>query len=122
MDEKITRKELWRMLNTTNSGLMAHVIDDILELHGDSDEEVNAYLNDVYQHGGISGAITSLIYHKDCSEFVKEHLEEVLEIYNDSKEFLDPKEEVNADYLAWMAYSYICSLILDGEPVEDFHM
>ena len=118
----VTRKELWRMLNTTDSGLMAHVIDDILELHGDSDEEVNAYLNDVYQHGGISGAITSLIYHKDCSEFVKEHLEEVLEIYNDAKEFLDPKEEVNADYLAWLSYETIVNIILSEEPEHDFNM
>ena len=118
----VTKKELWRMLNTTDSGLMAHVIEDILELHGDSDEEVNAYLDNVYTYGGISGAITSLIYHKDCSEFVKEHLEEVLEIYNDAKEFIDPKEEINADYLAWMAYQTCIYIILSEQPVADFHM
>lgn len=119
----VTRKELWRMLNTTDSGLMAHVIDDILELHGDSDEEVNAYLNDVYKHGGVSGAITSLIYHKDCEEFVKTHLTEILDIYNETREFSSGiPEELTVDYLAWLSYETIVNIILSGEPVEDFHM
>lgn len=116
-----TRQELWRVLHTTESGLMAHVIDDILEQHGDSDEQVQGYLQNVYEHGGVSGAITSLIYHKDCEEFTKRHLTEILDIYNETREFIDPKEEINANYLAWMAYEYICAIILDGTPIEDFH-
>lgn len=118
----VTRKELWRVLHTTESELMKDVIDDILELHGDTDEEVQSYLNNVYKYGGQSGAITSLIYHKDCEEFTKRHLSEILDIYNETREFIDPKEEINADKLAWMAYEYICAIILDGTPIEDFHM
>lgn len=122
MDEKITRKDLWRMLNNTDSGLMAHVLEDVLELHGDTDEEVNDYLQDVYRYGCSSG-ITSLTYHKDCEEFVKTHLTEILDIYNETREFSSGiPEELTVDYLAWMAYEYIVNMILTGEPVEDFHM
>ena len=117
----VTKKTLWRMLRNTESGLMVHVIEDILDICS-TDEEVQSYLQKVYENGGQSGAITSLIYHHECEEFVKQHLTEVLDIYNEAKEFLDPKEEVNCDYLAWMAYETIVNIILSGEPVEDFHM
>lgn len=118
----VTKKDLWRMLHTTESGLMVHVIEDILDQHGDSDEEVQGYLQNVYQHGGVSGAITSLIYHKDCEEFTKQHLSEILDIYNEAKEFLDPKEEVTVDTLAWLGYQTIVNILLSEEPINDFNM
>lgn len=118
----VTRKDLWRMYNNTSSDLFKWVVDDILELHGDTDEEVQNYLLNVYKNGGQSGAITSLIYHKDCRKFVTEHIDEVLEIYNETIEFYDPKEELSVDFLAWESYQYVCAIILDGTPVEDFHM
>lgn len=118
----VTKKDLWRMLRNTESGLMAHVIEDILDQHGDSDLEVQNYLQNVYEHGGVSGAITSLIYHKDCEEFTKQHLSEILDIYNEAKEFLDPKEEVHVDTLAWLGYETMVNIILSEEPLNDFNM
>lgn len=118
----VTRKELWRMLNTTDSGLMAHVLEDVLELHGDTDEEVNDYLQDVYRYGGQSGVITSLIYHKDCEEFTKQHLSEILSIYNELLACGIAPKEVTVDTLAWLGYESMVNIILSGEPVEDFHM
>lgn len=117
----VTKKELWRMLNTTDSGLMAHVIEDILDKCS-TDEEVNDYLNTIYQHGGISGAITSLIYHKDCEEFTKQHLSEILSIYNELLACGIAPKEVTVDTLAWLGYESMVNIILSGEPVEDFHM
>lgn len=118
----VTKKDLWRMLRNTESGLMAHVLDDILEHHGDTDEEVQSYLMNVYKHGGQSGAITSLIYHDDCKEFVKTHLSEILGIYNEAKVYLDPKEEVHVDTLAWLGYETMVNIILSEEPISDFNM
>lgn len=117
-----TKKDLWRMLRNTESGLMVHVIEDILNICS-TDEEVQSYLQKVYENGGQSGAITSLIYHHECEEFVKQHLTEVLDIYNEAKEFLDPKEEINVDKLAWMAYyETVVNIILGEENIQDFHM
>lgn len=116
----VTRKDLWRAYNTTESDLFKWVIDDILELHGDSDEEVQDYLNDIYQHGCQSGICNSLIYTSDCRKFVTEHIDEVLEVYNETIEYCDPKEELSVDYLAWLSYEYVVNCILSEEPVEDF--
>lgn len=116
-----TKVDLWRMRQQTSSDLFRWVIDDILEKCS-TDEQVQNYLQNVYQHGGQSGSIPSLIYYDECEEFVKQHLTEILDIYNEAKEFLDPKEEINADKLAWMAYYETVVNIILGEPVEDFHM
>lgn len=117
----VTKKDLWRMLTNTESGLMTYVIEDILEKCS-TDEQVQNYLQNVYQHGGQSGSIPSLIYYDECEEFVKQHLSEVLDIYNEAKEFLDPKEEVTVHTLAWLGYYETIITIILGEPVEDFHM
>lgn len=119
---EVTREDLVRMFNNSESALFRYVIDDILELHSDSDEEVNTYLNEVVTYGASTGIVTSLIYTSDCRKFVTDHIDEVLEIYNETKEFLDPKEELSVDRIAWLVYEYICSLILSGEPVSDFNM
>lgn len=118
----VTRKELWRVLHTTESELMKDVIDDILELHGDTDEEVQSYLNDVYKYGGQSGAITSLIYHKDCEEFTKRHLSEILDIYNELLDCGVTPKELSVDYLAWLGYTAMVNILLSEEPAYDFHM
>lgn len=117
----VTKKDLWQVRNNTESGLMAHVIDDILD-KCDTDEEVQNYLLNVYRYGGINSAIPNLIYYDECEEFVKTHLSEILDIYNDAKVYLDPKEPVHIDDLAWLGYETMVNIILSGEPVEDFHM
>lgn len=115
-----TKKELWQLRNNTTSKLFRDVIDDILELHGDSDEEINSYLNDIYQHGCASGICNSLIYTSDCRKFVTENIDDCLEVYNETIEYCDPKEELTVDRLAWLSYEYVVNCILSEEPVEDF--
>ena len=116
-----TKKDLWRMLNNTDSGLMAHVLEDILDKCS-TDEEVNAYLNQVYTYGGVNSGIPDLIYYDECEEFLKTHLSEILDIYNEAKVYLDPKEEVHVDTLAWLGYETMVNIILSEQPVEDFYM
>lgn len=118
---EVTREDLVRMSNNSGSDVFRWVIDDILELHSDSDEEVNTYLNEIVTYGASTGIVTSLIYTSDCRKFVTDHIDEVLEIYNETKEFIT-EDELSVDRLAWMSYEYICSLILSGEPVSDFNM
>lgn len=116
----VTKKDLWRMLRNTESGLMAYVIEDVLD-KCDTDEEVQNYLMNVYKHGGINSAIPNLIYYDECKEFVKEHLSEILDIYNETLEFNNNKE-LSVDYLAWLGYETIVNIILSEEPIDDFNM
>lgn len=117
----VTRKDLWRMWSNTDSVLMADVIEDVFD-KCDTDEDVQNYLMNVYKHGGINSAIPSLIYYDECEEFVKEHLTEILDIYNEAKVYLDPKEEVHVDTLAWLGYETMVNIILSEQPINDYHM
>lgn len=115
-----TKKDLWRMYTNNESDLFREVVMDVLDNCEDID--IDTYLQQVVTYGGVNAAIPSLIYHTETEVFVKRHLTEILDIYNETREFIDPKEEINADKLAWMAYEYICAIILDGTPIEDYHM
>lgn len=117
----VTKKDLCRMLSNTDSGLMADVIEDVLD-KCDTDEDVQNYLMNVYKHGGINSGIPNLIYYDDCEEFLKTHLNEILDIYNEAKVYLDPKEEVHVDTLAWLGYETIVNIILSEEAIDDFNM
>ena len=114
----VTKKDLWRMLRNTESELMKDVIDDVLE-KCNTDEEVQSYLNDVYKYGGQSGTI---IYHKDCEEFTKQHLTEILDIYNELLDCGVTPKELSVDYLAWLGYETMVNIILSEENIEDFYM
>lgn len=116
-----TKKDLWQVRNNSESGLMVEVIDDILD-KCDTDEEVQKYLINVYKYGGVNSAIPDLIYYNECEEFVKRHLTEILDIYNEYKVYLDPKEPIHIDDLAWLGYETMVTMLLSEEPEYDFHM
>lgn len=115
-----TKKDLWRMYTNSESDLFREVVMDVLDTCEDID--IDTYLQQVVTCGGVNAAIPSLIYHTECEVFVKKHLQEVLDVHNELREFLDPNEELTIDNLAWESYQYVCAIILDGTPIEDFHM
>lgn len=116
-----TKKQLWAIYTNSESDLFREVVMDVLD-NCEEDKDIDIYLQQVVSFGGVNAGIPNLIYHTECEVFAKRHLTEILDIYNETREFIDPKEEINADYLAWMAYQYICAIILDGTPIEDYHM
>ena len=116
----LTKKDLWRMRVNTTSQLEAEVLDIILD-EVDTDEDVNKYLDNVLVYGANTGCVSSLTYTSDCREFVKRHIDEVLEIYNEIiAESGDIPNELDVNYLAWLAFESICSLIKNNENIEDF--
>lgn len=107
----LSKNDLWRMILNTSSELEAEVLDIILN-EVEEDEDVDKYLDNVLEYGCQSGCVSSLIYHTDCEKFVKEHLVEVLDIYNETREYSSGiPEELTVDYLAWLAFESVCSVI-----------
>ena len=53
-------------------------------------------------------------------ELTKEEMKKIEEIYNETIEYCDPKEELSVDYLAWLSYEYVVNCLLSEEPVADF--
>ena len=100
---------LVKELEKTDNKLYKDVISDILD-----QEDPYNYLLSIEYGGGQSGVITSLIYTGDCSNFVKEHLEEVLEVYNETRaESSGIPEELTVDYLAWLSYEKVAQDMLN---------
>ena len=115
----LSKKDLWIMILNTSSELEAEVLDIILN-EVEEDEEVDKYLDNVLEYGCQSGCVSSLIYHKDCEKFVKEHLSEVLDIYNETRECSSViPEELTVDYLAWLAFERVCNDIKNNENLDN---
>ena len=115
----LSKKDLWIMILNTSSELEAEVLDIILN-EVEEDEEVDKYLDNVLEYGCQSGCVSSLIYHKDCEKFVKKHLSEVLDIYNETRECSSGiPEELTVDYLAWLAFESVCSIIKNNENLDN---
>lgn len=115
-----TKKELWEVYTQSSSDLVREVVLDVLD-NCNTDDEVQNYLNQVVTIGGINAAIPSLIYFTECEAFVKKNLVEILSLYDENKEFIDPKQTIDVSFLSWYSYEYICNRILDG-TVEDFNL
>lgn len=115
----LSKKDLWRLELATSSELEAEVLDIILN-EVEKDEDVDKYLDNVLNYGCQSGCVGSLIYHKDCEKFVREHLLEVLDIYNETRECSSGiPEELTVDYLAWLAFESVCSIIKNNENLDN---
>ena len=104
----LSKKDLLKIRQNTESRLVVDTIDIILD-QVDNEEDLDKYLNDVLQYGLNTGMCTSLLYTSDCREFVKNNIDEVLQVYNETRvDCSGIPEELDVNYLAWTAFEYIC--------------
>ena len=104
----LSKKDLLDIRENTESRLVVDTIDIILD-QVDNEEELDLYINQVLQYGCQSGCVSSLIYTSDCREFVKNNIDEVLQVYNETRvDCSGIPEELDVNYLAWTAFEYIC--------------
>lgn len=116
----VKKVDLWAIYTQSSSDLVREIVLDVLD-SCDTDEDVQNYLNQVVTYGGVNAAVPSLIYFTECETFVKKNLVEILALYDANKEFIDPKQTIDASFLSWFSYEYVCSRILDG-TVEEFNL
>ena len=113
----LCKKDLLKIRQNTESRLVVDTIDIILD-QVDNEEELDKYLNDVLQHGANTGCVSSLLYTSDCREFVKNNIDEVLQVYNETRvDCSGIPEELDVNYLAWLAFEYICFRIKNGDSL-----
>ena len=116
-----TRKiqlELMRNFSKENSDYkeLTNAIIDIIE--DESEGLPIEYMKGVFNHGCISGWVSSLIYYSQTDKFFKEHIDDIFTIYNELREELGDcpirKDfDVNANSLSWMAFEEINRILLD---------
>lgn len=86
---------------------------ETLENDFDEYEDAKGWLEDVVQHGGISGCIPNLVYHWQIKEFLDEHLWTVQDIlYDMEMEGYGIYRFDTFDKMVWDVYEYCASHIL----------
>ena len=113
---------------------------EIIESNLNEPEERKTYLQDLTQHGAISGMVGGLIYYHETTQFFNEHRDEILAMLKEMKEEtgldekglfgdkwtdwedlleeeaddLDPLEDTNnQNLLAWFAVEELARQELD---------
>lgn len=97
-----TRKELKKLFKESDSPLEKEVLRDLL-----NEDNPEQYLNDLLQHGAVSGMVSGLIYYTDTKKFYIKHMEEIDEILADIEEEIgDPLKKTSPIYnwMAWLGY------------------
>ena len=90
-------------ISTKSEGIKLFVINDLLEF--DDDGEILDYIEDVLIHGCQSGVVTSLIYTNDTKNFVRNYLDESLEILDETiQEIGKPAFTIDSNSIAWLSY------------------
>lgn len=102
------------------------VINDILDSvefdKNDSLEEKNDKIinrmENIVEHGCVSGIVFSMIYCSDIENFFDKHVDDILQLIEDDREELgefplSPKYEINRNNLAWYAYEKITYNLLN---------
>ena len=104
----LCKKDLLDIRENTESKLVVDVVDILLD-QVDNEKELDLYINQVLEYGLNTGMCTSLLYTSDCREFVKNNIDEVLQVYNETRvDCSGIPEELDVNYLAWTAFEYIC--------------
>ena len=93
---------MWKDMKK-ESKLTSEVIDIILDQIEDYDNPKD-YFEEVLNHGCISGVVPALITYEDTEEFFDRHVDEILELLNEVKEYGEITFELNRNNLAWFAF------------------
>ena len=99
MMETIESLKKWKEESKLTSEVVDIILDEIEE-YGDPQN----YFEYVLKYGCASGAVSALITYKDTEEFFNRHVDEILELLNEVKEYGEITFELNRNNLAWFAF------------------
>lgn len=94
------------------------VLSDALEhedAQPDSTGEAISYLEDVCNHGCVSGTVSQLIYYADTKKFFIEHIDEIDEMRSEMEDECGEPLKIGTplyNWLAWFAYEETARKIL----------
>ena len=98
-------EKLRDMLELTEEGTLYNSVGtDLIDSVSDS-EELKGHIENILEHGCVSGCVSSQIYYRDTQKFFDKHQSEIFDMYNDLKsEYGDFMKDVNSNNLSWLAY------------------
>ena len=93
---------MWKDMKK-ESKLTSEVIDIILDQIEEYDDQED-YFQNVLHYGCISGIVPALRTYEDTEKFFDRHVDEILELLNEVKEYEEITFELNRNNLAWFAF------------------
>ncbi len=112
---KLTKKNLKKFAEESQSSLIKAVINDLLETPA---ADLENHLKDILKYGCINGTVSSMIYYADTLKFFEDHKNEIEKLLlendlqpADLKDFdkEDPfvLETHNQNLMSWYAYEEV---------------
>ena len=85
------------------------VAQDLLDTGYNNDTDLFKHMENISLYGGVSGAITSLIYYHDISTLFKQYFESILNYLNERDIVIT---DLTVDNLVWTCYELIVDDII----------
>lgn len=101
LDNKKIKNELKKLKKETHSPLKKYVINWLLDYDSG---EIEGALQDLLNHGCVSGMVGSLIYYNDTIPFAKKHIEEIMLLLEETEEETGERLKMTTPYLNWLAW------------------
>ena len=113
------------IVKNTMEDTLKHEVAEILIDMLDSDinnEEVLTTIEDIVNHGCVSGCVPALIYCSDAEAFFDRHVDEIFDLYNGAKvEYGELDMELTRNNLAWFGFETMAQDILyELESANEF--
>ena len=102
-------KLLQSLVDDYEGDFVGWVAQDILDSGYNSDTDLYKHMENISLYGGVSGAITSLIYHFDINNVFRQYFESILNYINERDIVIT---DLNVDNLVWTCYELIVDDIL----------
>lgn len=97
------------LLDDYEGDFVGYVAQDILDTGYDNDTDLYKHMENISLYGGVSGTISSLIYHFDINNVFRQYFESILNYLNERDIVIT---DLTVDNLVWTAYELIVDDII----------
>ena len=88
---------------------VGYVAQDLLDTGYDNDTDLFKHMENISLYGGVSGTISSLIYHFDINNVFRQYFESILNYLNERDIVIT---DLSVDNLVWSCYECIVDDII----------
>lgn len=99
MQQITLKKKLRALKKQSTNALEVYCIEDLLE-----QENIQGYIEDLLQHGCISGMVSALIYYTDTREFFSKYMDEIDELKQEDEESTGEPLKMGTPLYNWLAW------------------
>ena len=100
---KNLKKQLTKIINTTQNDLTKHVAQHVVETYT-SDQEIKDFFNDLSQGGCASGMVGELIYYNDTQDFFIKFEAEICDLKEELERSLGEPLKITGRITNWLAW------------------